>query len=66
MGRQRPYARLSGPLLPSERTLCDRALAAIRVVLDAEAFATVWAAGRAMTLEQAIGYALEEPASSTG
>jgi hypothetical protein len=29
--------------------------------LDPESFATAWAEGRAMTLEQAVTYALEQP-----
>jgi hypothetical protein len=33
----------------------------VRRVLDQEAFAAAWAEGRAMTLEQAVAYALEEP-----
>ena len=40
----------------------ERTLAALRVELDASVFAAAWAAGRAMTLEQAIAYALEETA----
>jgi hypothetical protein len=36
-----------------------RAVAAVREQLDAATFTTVWTEGRAMTLEQAIAYALE-------
>ena len=38
----------------------DRMLAAARNGLDESAFAADWAAGRAMTLEQAVAYALED------
>jgi hypothetical protein len=34
-------------------------VAPLRAALGEEAFAAAWAAGRAMTLEQAIAYALE-------
>ena len=52
------------PLLPPDRPIYDRAIVALRAALDGEAFAIAWAAGRMMTLEQAIGYALEEPVSN--
>jgi hypothetical protein len=38
----------------------DRYLAAVRAQLDDATFAASWAAGRALSLEQAIAYALEE------
>ena len=38
---------------------CDRDLAAARAQLDEEAFTAAWTAGRALTLEQAVAYALE-------
>jgi hypothetical protein len=41
-------------------------MAAARAQLSEEAFATAWAGGRAMTLEQAIVYALEVSAMDTG
>ena len=37
----------------------ERFVAAARSDLDEEAFAAAWAKGRAMTLEQAIAYAIE-------
>ncbi len=37
----------------------EQALASSRSHADADAFAAAWAEGRAMTLEQAIAYALE-------
>ena len=39
----------------------DGAVAAARDHLSEEAFAAAWAEGRAMTLEEAVDYALEEP-----
>jgi tetratricopeptide (TPR) repeat protein len=47
------------PLPPNERPEYDRHRAIVREALGEEAFATAWAAGRAMTLEEAIRYALE-------
>jgi hypothetical protein len=35
-------------------------LAAVRAQLDEATFVAAWADGRTMTLEQAIGYALED------
>ncbi|HET9224322.1 MAG TPA: tetratricopeptide repeat protein, partial [Roseiflexaceae bacterium] len=43
----------------AERTKYDHSVAAIRAHLDQATFAAAWAAGRAMTLERAIAYALE-------
>jgi tetratricopeptide (TPR) repeat protein len=40
----------------------ERNLESLRLQLDEATFAAQWAAGRAMTLEQAIAYALEEKA----
>jgi predicted ATPase/DNA-binding SARP family transcriptional activator len=42
----------------------ERTREAARAVLTAEAFATAWEQGRAMTLEQAVVYALEEEAAN--
>jgi tetratricopeptide (TPR) repeat protein len=47
------------PLSDSDRAEEDRHIAAIRARLGEEAFAAAWAAGRAMTPERAIEYALE-------
>jgi len=44
---------------PAARVRYERAMAAARVQLGETAFAAPWAEGRAMTLEQAIAYALE-------
>jgi len=50
---------LGTPMTGLERTEYDREVAALRVQMDAEAHAAKWAAGRAMTLDQAVAYALE-------
>ena len=39
-------------------------VALLREVLDEEAFAAAWAEGRAMALEKAVAYALDEPPSA--
>jgi hypothetical protein len=46
------------PLPPADRVDYDRQLAVLRIDLDETTFAAAWAEGRAMTLEQAIEYAL--------
>ena len=46
-------------LTPSDRVDYDRALAATRTGLGEEAFAVVWAEGRAMSMKEAIDYALK-------
>jgi predicted ATPase/class 3 adenylate cyclase len=51
---------IGSPLPPNDRDAYDRNLAAVRKALDKKAFLTAWAEGRALTLEQAIQYALEE------
>jgi non-specific serine/threonine protein kinase len=53
-------AVLGMPLSPNEREEVDRDLAALRVTLGEAAFDRAWSAGRALTWEQAIAYALEE------
>ena len=69
-----PYrrsARLFGAaetLIPSiclemsktERAKHDQAIAATRAALGEEGFTTAWVEGRALTMEQAIAYALED------
>jgi predicted ATPase/class 3 adenylate cyclase len=42
----------------------ERELAAARTALGKQAFAAAWAEGRAMTLEQAVAFALDEPPSA--
>ncbi|CAA9246792.1 MAG: hypothetical protein AVDCRST_MAG26-1707 [uncultured Chloroflexia bacterium] len=49
---------LRAPILAFQRQSYDRGVAALRTQLDEATFKTAWATGRAMTLEQAIAYAL--------
>lgn len=51
---------LRTPLTGFERTEYDREVAALRVQMDAVVYASNWAVGRAMSLEQAIAYALAD------
>jgi predicted ATPase/DNA-binding SARP family transcriptional activator len=51
---------INSPLPPNEREEYDRDLAVVRLALGEEVFAAVWAEGRAMTLEQAMRFALSE------
>ena len=51
---------IHAPLPPNEREQYARDLAAVRATLGEEAFSAAWAAGRAMTIEQAMEYALEK------
>ena len=44
---------------PAEQADTERCIAAARAQLDETVFAVAWAEGQAMTLEQAIAYALE-------
>ncbi len=48
------------------QTNYERTLAAARAQLDDEAWAAAWAVGRAMSLEQAVAYALEDEAAASG
>jgi predicted ATPase/DNA-binding SARP family transcriptional activator len=70
-GDMQRAARLSGALASLERVLgsfldapsqieYDQELASVRAALDEEVFAAAWDEGQAMTLEQAIEYALEQ------
>src|SRR5262249_24552660 len=52
---------IGAPLLPAERAEHDRSIAAACTALGEEAFAAAWAEGRALSLEGAVRYALEEP-----
>jgi hypothetical protein len=49
---------LGSVLEPLERGLYDTAVNAARAQLDAATFDALWAEGQAMTLEQAVAYAL--------
>jgi non-specific serine/threonine protein kinase len=52
------------PLFQTIRADHERMVAIVRAALSADVFVTAWASGRAMTLEQAIAYALEEEAKT--
>jgi len=47
-------------LYPKNKEELDRKVATARASLGEEAFAEAWQQGRAMTIEQAIEYALQE------
>jgi tetratricopeptide (TPR) repeat protein len=51
------YTRYEHARTPREREMREHSLAAIRTALGEEAFTVAWAEGKAMTLEQAVGYA---------
>ncbi len=51
---------LAAPVFPFQRRFNERGLAALHVQLDKASLAAAWAEGRAMTLEQAVEYALSE------
>jgi hypothetical protein len=51
---------MGAPLEPGERALQESYLAAARSQLNETSWQEAWAAGRAMTPEEAIAYALEE------
>jgi len=51
------------PSLPTHQAELDRAVASVRAQLDEASFAAAWAEGQAMSLDQAISYALEETGS---
>jgi predicted ATPase/class 3 adenylate cyclase/Tfp pilus assembly protein PilF len=53
------YEQIRFLMSPLERSQHERNLEAVREALTAEAFEAGWAEGQAMTLEQAIDYALE-------
>jgi predicted ATPase/DNA-binding XRE family transcriptional regulator len=55
--------KLENPRWPPEQAEVDRDLATIKAQLGEAAFAAAHAAGRAMTLEQAVAYALDETSS---
>jgi DNA-binding CsgD family transcriptional regulator/tetratricopeptide (TPR) repeat protein len=49
------------PALPYERAQAEHVLAAARSDLDPRTYASAWAAGRALTLDEALGAALAAP-----
>jgi len=54
---------IGAPLPPFERTEYERDVASAQAQLSKEAFATAWAEGRTMSLEEAVTFALELPAA---
>jgi tetratricopeptide (TPR) repeat protein len=52
---------IKGFLLPDERASYERSIAEVCAQLGEVAFAAAWAEGRAMTLEQAVLFALDRP-----
>ena len=51
---------IGSPQSPVERKKHEREMTAVRQTLNEDAFAVAWAQGHAMTMEQAIEYALEK------
>ena len=51
---------VGAPLPPADRARYEQHVAAVRAELDEETFESTWAQGRAMPLEQAVAYALDE------
>ena len=61
LGATEAHRQAEGTPLPvAHRSDYDRPVAAIRAGLSEEAFTAAWAQGRAITLEQAIEYALAD------
>ncbi len=59
-------AATGDPQSPAERARYDRNIAAVRASLGDDPFATAWAAGRSMTLEETIIYACDSHVSQRG
>jgi hypothetical protein len=51
------------PMISTEQLEYDREVSDLRTNMDESAFAKAWAEGRAMSMEQAIAYALEQKAT---
>ncbi len=51
---------IGAPLPPNEREEYERDVAAVREALGEEAFSATWVEGRAMSMEQAVAYAMGE------
>jgi tetratricopeptide (TPR) repeat protein len=49
---------ISGPLSPAEHPIYDHDVAAVQAVLAEGVFQAAWAAGKALSLEEAVAYAL--------
>jgi hypothetical protein len=52
--------RINTPMTALERSEYDQHVAALQAQMDEPAFAAAWAEGRALTMEQAVDYALQE------
>jgi predicted ATPase len=52
--------KMGTPMDPQERVEYDQFVDDLRGRLDAQAFASAWSAGRALTMEQAISYAITD------
>jgi predicted ATPase/DNA-binding XRE family transcriptional regulator len=61
-----PFDAAGDLLAPIDRAEFDRNVAAARAQLGDEAFAAAWQAGQAMTLEQAVAYALADDIARPG
>ncbi len=57
---ERLREEIGAPLPPNERPRYERQVATARAALGSETFAAAWAEGRAMSMEQAIDYALAD------
>ncbi len=58
-------ARIGIRVDPTKREVWDSTLNAVYMQLDAPTFEAVWAAGHALTLDEAVGYALEDTSSES-
>jgi hypothetical protein len=56
---------IGAPLWPVDRPDYQHCVAVARTQIDISSFVTMWAAGKAMPLDQAIAYALVNPVSAT-
>ena len=60
LGAVAEFEATSGAMVPlSERSRHDDTVQSARDLIDAADFAAAWAEGRAMTLDQAVAYALQ-------
>jgi tetratricopeptide (TPR) repeat protein len=57
---ERLREEIGSPLVPDERDGYDRNVAEARTKVSEEAFSAAWAQGRAMVMEQAVEYALQD------
>jgi tetratricopeptide (TPR) repeat protein len=64
LGAVGPGPALSLPLTPDDRRAYEESIAAARAALGEQDFAAAWPAGQAMTLEQAVDFALSDDISA--